>query len=72
MSSSQRLSSAWRLEITLGALSKYQLHVLLPPRLSDVPVDDIAAAAIEHRHEVVEVSAQVEVRDINVRMVVGL
>jgi hypothetical protein len=35
-------------------------------------VDDIAAAAIEHRHEVVEVSAQVEVRDINVRMVVGL
>ena len=48
----------------------HKFHIPLRHRLPNVPVNDVAAASIEHRHEVVERAAQIQVRDVYVPVVV--
>ena len=48
------------------------LYIVLLHRFPNIPVDDVPAAPIEYRHEVVKRPANVEVRNVDVPMLVWL
>ena len=57
-------------ELLFGPLHD-DLHVLLRHRSADLPMDDVAAVAVEHADEVVERAGDVEVADVDVPVFVG-
>jgi hypothetical protein len=48
------------------------LYIVLLHRFPNIPVDDVPAASIEYRHEIVKRPANVEVRNVDVPMLVWL
>jgi hypothetical protein len=55
----------------LGALKDY-FHILLGHLLSDLPMDDVPAAAVQKAAQVAEGAAQIDVGNVHIPMLVRL